>query len=64
MYRLIIGEKENEQGHIIPSGAKSAQGARIALRRALAPYQGDGWGRVEAQASNGEWGSVEEADGR
>jgi hypothetical protein len=54
-YRLVVGEKGNNQGHIISTNAKSEKGARIALGKELAKYKGDGWGRVEYQHENGEW---------
>ena len=47
IYRLVVGEKGNEIGHIIQSRAKSERGANIALGQHLALYAGDGWGRVE-----------------
>lgn len=47
LYRLIVGEIGNEIGHIIPTRAKSEGSARRALARALRPYGGHGWGRVE-----------------
>ena len=46
-FRLIVGEKSNEQGHIVETKAKTFKGARIALGRAVARYKGDGWGYVQ-----------------
>lgn len=54
-YRLIVGETGNEQGHIVPTAAKSDRGAAIALGRALAAYDGDGWGRIEYLRTPDEW---------
>lgn len=53
-YRLIVGEVGNEQGHIIPTAARSFNGALIALGRQLALYLGDGWGRIEVNYHNGD----------
>lgn len=46
-YRLIVGEMNDKQGHIVKTTASSLVGAKIALRRAMATYKGDGWGRIE-----------------
>lgn len=47
MYRLIVGETGNEQGHTIPTSAKTLRGAKRCLTIALAEYCGDGWGCVQ-----------------
>jgi hypothetical protein len=49
IYRLIVGEAGSDLGHIVHTQAKSLPGARRALRRAMAPYDGDGWGHIESQ---------------
>lgn len=55
-YRIVVGEKGNEQGHIIDTTAKTDKGARIALTRALYPYLKDGWGRIEYDLyDDGRW---------
>lgn len=46
-YRLIIGEMDNEKGHIIRTNAVTLRGAKIALGRAMAKLKGDGWGRIQ-----------------
>ncbi len=58
-YRLVVGESGNEQGHIIYTFAGSEQGARRALRREIAKYKGDGWGRLEYLLTNGVWQRME-----
>lgn len=47
MYRIIVGEKGNEQGHIIETSAATDDEALRALAAELAAYGGDGWGRIE-----------------
>lgn len=63
-YRLIVGERGNEIGHIIATSAKSYEGAKRAMRRAMAQYgEGMAWGRIEVNygASNdlGIWGRID-----
>jgi len=56
--RVIVGERGNEQGHIILSKYHhplSWLGAKRILARELAKYNGDGWGRIEQRADNGQW---------
>lgn len=49
-YRVIVGEKGNEQGHVIPCEPDaSEQDARNHLQGELRAYGSDGWGRVEVQ---------------
>jgi len=55
MYRLVIGEQGNEQGHIKYTNAKTLRGAKTVLSKELEVYGGDGWGRIEYQHKNGEW---------
>lgn len=43
---LVIGEQGNSDGHYINMRATTDRGLRQALRNAVAPYKGDGWGRV------------------
>lgn len=45
-YRLIVGERGNEQGHIHGCRAESLEGARRSLKRLMAPYGRDGWGII------------------
>lgn len=46
-YRLVVGETGNEQGHIVACHAITRADAEKALARAVAPYKGEGWGRIE-----------------
>ena len=46
-YRLVVGEMDNEKGHIIRTNAVTLRGAKIALGRAMAKLKGDGWGRIQ-----------------
>ncbi len=46
-YRVIVGERGNEQGHVIGEGIESEAAARLVLADELAKYRGDGWGRIE-----------------
>ena len=57
-YRIIVGEKGNEQGHIIPTRATTADGAWRAYRKAMQPYAGDGWGRIEVNYNNTGWQAI------
>lgn len=52
-YRLIVGETGNEQGHVIALNVLTLDGAYRALKREVAKYKGDGWGRIE-DAQTGE----------
>ena len=70
MYRLVVGEIGNEQGHIIPCKATTLHGARSALGQQLARYgAGQGWGRVEEydapqdEERGGGWKQREPAEG-
>ena len=54
-YRLVVGEKGNEQGHLVACKAQTPLGARIALGQQLARYKGGGWGYVQAEQPNGDW---------
>ena len=45
-YRLVVGERGNEQGYIHECRAESLEGARRALRRLMKPYGRDGWGVI------------------
>jgi hypothetical protein len=47
-YRLVVGERGSEKGHIVETGAKTYRGALRRLKQELKQYNGDGWGRVEA----------------
>lgn len=53
-YRIIVGEKGNEQGHVT-DGIESEGGACVLLAAALQPYKGDGWGRIEFSANGTDW---------
>jgi len=55
-YRIVVGEKGNEQGHIeyLDDGTTEAE-AKKALRKALRAYAGDGWGRVEYDYAGTGW---------
>ena len=46
-YRLVVGMTGSVQGHVVSTSATTERGARIALGKALAAYNGDGWGRIE-----------------
>lgn len=52
-YRIVVGERGNEQGHVIDCDATTERGARECLRRELARYGSDGWGRVEYRRGDG-----------
>jgi len=55
-YRLVVGEKGNEQGHIIPTQHKSYSGAKMQFGKELAKYKGEGWGYVERDLyDDGRW---------
>ena len=62
-YRLVVGETGNEIGHVMATTAQTEVGAKIALGRALAKYDGDGWGywevlrvsAAESQSGHNEW---------
>jgi len=47
VYRLVVGEKGNEKGHIIPLKVDSDEAAKKALKKEMKKYGKDGWGRVE-----------------
>jgi hypothetical protein len=61
-YRLVVGEKGNEQGHIIETKAKSYDGAKRAMRREMAAHgEGQAWGRIEVNYGTGDlWGRIDE----
>jgi len=46
-YRLVVGEKGNEKGHVVQTAAITIVAAYEALGAELKAYKGDGWGRVE-----------------
>jgi hypothetical protein len=46
-YTVTVGEIGNEVGHESTHNCETDAGAIRAARRAVAPYQGDGWWRVE-----------------
>lgn len=52
-YRLVVGEVGNTQGHIVATKATTCAGALRSLRRHLAAYASDGWGRVEVRMPGG-----------
>lgn len=53
-YRLVVGERGNERGHIIPLKATSFEAASKALKREL--RKGAQWGRVESYEGDEERG--------
>jgi hypothetical protein len=53
-FRLVVGEKNDEYGHIIRSSAESPVAAYRQLKREKAKYGDNGWGRVE-YCNNGSW---------
>jgi len=58
-YRLVVGEKGNETGHILSCKAKTIEGSVRSLKKAMRPYKGHGWGRVEYTCPEMEgWGWV------
>lgn len=59
-YRIVAGENGNNQGHIISCNATTVAGALRILRRELARYGRDGWGRVEYNSIPGGWCSLGE----
>ena len=46
-YRLIVGERGNRQGHVMPIDVATEDAAFRLLAIELEAYRGDGWGRVE-----------------
>jgi len=59
-YKLVVGEKGNEYGHIVGTNARSLRGAKITLGRQLAAYRGDGWGKILCVHDNGQEEPMEE----
>jgi hypothetical protein len=58
-YRLVVGERGNEQGHIEQLNAANIKQAKRELTVALREYKGDGWGRVERDVwGNGAWYTI------
>jgi len=58
-FRLTVGEVGNERGHLVPTKARTLKGAKVALRRALAAYKGDGWGKISMDMTgDGAWCEV------
>lgn len=45
-YRIVVGEKGNDQGHIVDVDGGETD-ARAKLVAELEAYGGDGWGRIE-----------------
>lgn len=64
-YRIVVGEKGNEQGHIeyLDDGTTEDQ-AKKELRKALRAYVGDGWGRVEYDVDGTGWRKLGESKRR
>ena len=54
MNRVIVGEKGNEQGHIIEVQGDEKSAKRV-LRKELAKYGGDGWARIEYSTDGENW---------
>jgi len=62
-FRIIIGEKGNEQGHIVPLSTRTIYGAKRSLNQELRNYGGDGWGKIQylrqpantSQSGQNEW---------
>lgn len=54
-YRIIVGERGNDYGHVIPTAAKTLLGAKRVLTRELKKYRGDGWGRIEYRQPGEGW---------
>lgn len=51
-FRIIVGEKGNEQGHIVSTKAGTEAGARRVVQREIHKYQGECWFRIEYRKPN------------
>lgn len=59
VYRVVVGEVGNEQGHICSPMTGDEMKARRQLALELSKYKGDGWGRVEVCRENGTWEALD-----
>lgn len=53
-YRIIVGEKGNEQGHVVDTPLATMVGAKRAQAKELAKYGRDGWSRIEEAVETAE----------